>query len=49
MHSTQESFQEVSDFCERHLEATRGREIGVTFGAVSPKLAHTTMPPHHTA
>jgi len=33
MHPTQQSFQEVADFCERHLETARGREIGMTFGA----------------
>ena len=28
-----QSFEQVADFCERHLEATRGREINMTFGA----------------
>jgi hypothetical protein len=28
------SFEEVADWCERHLEAQRGREIGMTFGAM---------------
>ena len=29
-----ESFESVADWCERHLETTRGREVGMTFGAV---------------
>ena len=28
-----ESFEAVADWSERHLETTRGREIGMTFGA----------------
>jgi hypothetical protein len=28
------SFEEVADWCEKHLEETRGREIGMTFGAM---------------
>lgn len=27
-----DSFDAVADFSERHLESTRGREIGMTFG-----------------
>ena len=26
-------FEQVADFCERHPEATRGREVGMTLGA----------------
>ena len=29
-----ESFESVADWCERHLETTRNREVGMTFGAV---------------
>jgi hypothetical protein len=28
------SFEDVADWCERHLEAQRGREIGMTFSAM---------------
>ncbi len=28
------SFEEVADWCEKHLEEKRGREIGMTFGAM---------------
>jgi hypothetical protein len=28
------AFEDVADWCERHLEAQRGREIGMTFGAM---------------
>lgn len=28
------AFEEVADWCERHLEEQRGREIGMTFGAM---------------
>ena len=34
MNPLQESFEDVADWCERHLEAQRGREIGMTFGAM---------------
>ena len=34
MNPHQESFADVADWCERHLEAQRGREIGMTFGAM---------------
>jgi len=27
-------FEDVADWCERHLEGVRGREIGMTFGAM---------------
>lgn len=33
MDSLDVSFEDVADWCERHLEAQRGREIGMTFGA----------------
>lgn len=28
------SFEDVADWCERHLERQRGLEIGMTFGAM---------------
>jgi hypothetical protein len=34
MTSLKQSFEDVADWCERHLEAQRGREIGMTFAAV---------------
>jgi hypothetical protein len=34
MDSLQESFEDAADWCEHHLEAQRGREIGMTFGAM---------------
>ena len=29
-----DSFEDVADWCEKHLEAQKGREIGMTFGAM---------------
>jgi hypothetical protein len=34
MSDLQESFDDVADWCERHLEDQRGREIGMTFGVM---------------
>lgn len=45
MHPTQQSFEQVADFCERHLEATRGREIGMTFGAAIQALGRLSAHP----
>lgn len=33
-----ESFEQVAEFSERHLEATHGREIGMTLGAAISAL-----------
>jgi hypothetical protein len=33
METLKSSFEDVADWCEMHLEAQRGREIGMTFGA----------------
>ena len=30
----EDSFEDVADWCEKHLEDRRGREIGMTFGAM---------------
>src|SRR5688572_29653019 len=34
MDNLKASFEDVADWCEKHLEETRGREIGMTFGAM---------------
>jgi hypothetical protein len=34
MHNLKAAFEEVADWCERHLEGQRGPEIGMTFGAM---------------
>ncbi len=34
MDKLKESFEDVADWCEKHLEDQRGREIGMTFGAM---------------
>lgn len=34
MQTLKESFEDVADWCEKHLESRRGREIGMTFGAM---------------
>ena len=35
MDNLKESFEEVADWCEKHLEEHRGQEIGMTFGRYS--------------
>ena len=34
MDNLKASFEDVADWCEKHLEDKRGREIAMTFGAV---------------
>jgi hypothetical protein len=34
MDKLKESFEDVADWCEKHLEEKRGPEIGMTFGAM---------------
>jgi hypothetical protein len=34
MNPLRESFEDVADWCESHLEAERGQDIGMTFGAM---------------
>ena len=34
MDKLKESFEDVADWCEKHLEEQRGPEIGMTFGAM---------------
>ena len=41
-------FEDVVDFCERHLETTRGREIGMTFGAAISALGRVAAHPSDT-
>jgi hypothetical protein len=45
MNPTHQSFDDVSDLCERQLEATRGREIGLTFGAAIQALGRIAAHP----
>lgn len=45
MNELKASFEDVADWCERHLEGKRGREIGMTFGAVLRAYARlATLP-----
>lgn len=44
-----DTFEEVADWCERHLEATRGREIGMTFGAAIRAYGHPATKPEQLA
>ncbi len=34
MDNLKDAFEDVADWCERHLEGERGREIGMKFGAM---------------
>lgn len=34
MDNFKNSFEDVADWCEKHLEGKQGREIGMTFGAM---------------
>jgi hypothetical protein len=34
MSNLKESFEDVADWCEKHLEKQRSRKIGLTFGAI---------------
>jgi hypothetical protein len=42
-----ESFEAVADWCERHLETTRGREVGMTFGAAVRAYGRLATKPAH--
>ena len=42
---TQQSFEEVAEFCERHLESTRGLEVGMTFGTAIQVLGRLAAHP----
>lgn len=39
------SFEDVADWCERHLEDRHGRAIGMTFGAVLRTYGRLASPP----
>jgi hypothetical protein len=45
MESLKNSFEDVADWCERHLEAKWGREIGMTFGAMIRAYARVATIP----
>ncbi len=34
MGNLRQEFEDVADWCERHLEGRRGREVGMLFGTV---------------
>ena len=42
-----DSFEAVADWCERHLETTRGREVGMTFGAAVRAYGRLATKPVH--
>lgn len=42
-----ESFEAVAEWCERHLETTRGREVGMTFGAAVRAFGQLATKPAH--
>ncbi|MFO0866566.1 MAG: hypothetical protein U0744_18325 [Gemmataceae bacterium] len=45
MDNLKASFEDVADWCEKHLEAMRGREIGLTLGAMLRAYARlATLP-----
>jgi hypothetical protein len=44
-----ESFETVADWCERHLETIRGREVGMTFGAAIRAYGRLATKPAHLA
>ena len=45
MDNLKASFENVADWCEKHLEDKRGREIGMTFGAMLRAYGHlATLP-----
>jgi hypothetical protein len=46
MSDLKESFEDVADWCEKHLEAKWGQEIGMTFGAMLRFYGRlATLPP----
>lgn len=46
MDSLKNSFEDVADWCEKYLEDKRGREIGMTFGAMLRAYGRlATLPP----
>lgn len=47
MPTLNESFEAVADWCERHLESTRNREVGMTFGAAVRAYGRLATTPAH--
>lgn len=47
MENLKASFEDVADWCEKHLEDKRGREIGMIFGAMLRAYGRlATLPAH---
>ena len=44
METLKASFEDVADWCEKHLEDQHGREIGMTFGAMLRAYGATHTP-----
>ena len=48
MDNLKASFEDVADWCEKHLEDKQGREIGMTFGAMLRAYGRmATLPSRH--
>ena len=47
MNKLKSSFEDVADWCEKHLEDQRGREIGMTFGAMLRAFGRVATLPSH--
>jgi hypothetical protein len=45
MDNLKDSFEDVADWCEKHLEKRRGREIGMIFGAMLRAYGRLATPP----
>lgn len=46
MSHLKEAFEDVADWCEKHLESQQGPEIGMTFGAMLRAYGRLAMIPH---
>jgi hypothetical protein len=47
MDNLKDSFEDVADWCEKHLENQRGREIGMIFGAMLRAYGRLATLPSH--
>lgn len=47
MNNLKSSFEDVADWCERHLEKHQGRESGMTFGALLRTYGRLATLPLH--
>ena len=47
MDHLKDSFEDVADWCEKHLEDQRGREIGTIFGAMLRAYGRLATLPSH--